>query len=94
MKARDLRVGRLAIVFAAAVLLANALAGDRGLTATMRARHERVALAAEIASLRAENATLRARAQALKNDAAAIEAVARRELGLLRRDEKVVVIGR
>jgi cell division protein FtsB len=94
MNQRDPRVGRFLIAFAAAILLANALAGERGLTATVRARNDRVVLAAEIESLRAENARLRARAQALKSDPAAIEAIARRELGLLKRDEKVVVIGR
>ena len=78
--------------FAFAILLANALAGDRGLTATMRARNDRIVLAEQIASLRAENARLRARAQALKDDPATIEAVARRDLGLLRRDEIVVVV--
>ena len=92
MKPRTLGTGRLMLAFAAAILLADALAGDRGLTATMRARNDRAALTAAIASLRAENAALRARAQALKTDPAAIEAVARRELGLLRRDEKVVVV--
>jgi cell division protein FtsB len=92
MKGRDPRVVRVLIAFAAAILLANALAGDRGLTATVRARNERLALGAEIESLRAENARLRAHAQALKSDPATIEAVARRELGLLRRDEKVVVV--
>ncbi|PYR94535.1 MAG: hypothetical protein DMF84_05110 [Acidobacteria bacterium] len=91
MKQRDMRGGRLLIIFAAAILLGNALAGDRGLTATVRARHDRAALTAEIDSLRAGNARLRARAQALKNDPATIEAVARREFGLLRRDEKVVI---
>jgi cell division protein FtsB len=94
IKPRDPRTGRLLIAFAAAVLLANALAGDRGLTATLRARRDRAALAAEIESLRAENATLRSHARALTTDRATIEAVARRELGLLRRDEKVVVIVR
>jgi cell division protein FtsB len=94
MNRPDSRTGRLLLAFAAAVLLADALAGDRGLTATLRARSERVALTAEIESLRAENANLRARAHALKNDRAAIEAVARQELGLLRRDEKVIVFAR
>jgi cell division protein FtsB len=94
MTRRHPRTGRLLLAFAAAILVANALAGDRGLTATARARNDRRALTAEIDSLRAENARLRALAQALKNDPATIEAVARRELGLLRRDEKVVVIGR
>jgi cell division protein FtsB len=86
------RGNRLLLAFAATILLADALAGDRGLTATVRARNDRRALSAAIASLRAENAALRARAQALKNDPATIEAVARQELGLLRRDEKVVVL--
>lgn len=86
------RSNRVLLAFAAAILLADALAGDRGLTATVRARHDRRALSAAIASLRAENAMLRARAQALKNDPATIEAVARQELGLLRRDEKVVLL--
>ena len=94
MTRRHPRTGRLLLAFAAAILVANALAGDRGLTATVRARHDRRALTAEIDSLRAENARLRARVQALRNDPAAIEAIARQELGLLRRDEKVVVIGR
>ena len=91
---RDPRSVRPLFALAAAILLANALAGDRGLTAAMRARNDRRALTAQIESLRAENARLRARAQALKNDPAAIEAVARQELGLLRRDEKVVIIAR
>jgi cell division protein FtsB len=92
IKARHPGIARLLTAFAFAILLANALAGDRGLTATLRARNDRIVLAEQIASLRAENARLRARAQALKDDPATIEAVARRDLGLLRRDEIVVVV--
>lgn len=88
------RAFRLAVAFAASVLLVNALIGERGLTFSMRARRDRAALTKEIASLRAENARLRARVQALTSDPAAIEAIARRDLGLLRRDEKVIVLSR
>lgn len=91
---RDPRVVRLAILFAASALLANALIGERGLTATIRARQDRVTLTRDIAGLRAENARLRARVQALTSDPSAIEAVARRDLGLLKRDEKVIVLAR
>jgi cell division protein FtsB len=92
IKASNPRVSRLLMAFAFAILLANALAGDRGLTATLRARKDRVVLAEQIQTLRAENARLRARALALKDDPATIEGVARRNLGLLRRDEIVVVV--
>ena len=91
---RDPRSGRRWVAFAATLLLANALAGERGLIATIRARHERAALSTAIVALREENARLRARAQALRSDPAAIEAVARRDLGLLKRDEKVVILAR
>ena len=90
----DPRVLRFAVLFAASVLLANALIGERGLTATVHARQDRAALTRDIASLRAENARLRARVQALTSDPAAIEAIARRDLGLLKRDEKVIVLAR
>jgi cell division protein FtsB len=92
MNRQNVRIHRLVLGFALAILLADGLAGDRGLIATVRARKERRTLTAEIASLRTENANLRRRAQALKNDPATIEAVARQELGLLRRDEKIVIV--
>ena len=91
---RDPCVIRFAVLFAASVLLANALIGERGLTATIRARQDRTTLTEDIALLRAENARLRARVQALTSNPAAIEAIARGDLGLLKRDEKVIVLAR
>jgi cell division protein FtsB len=89
---RNGRLIQLLFVFLAVVGVANTLVGDRGLLAMMRARHEYDQLAATLARQRAENARLREQVRRLKEDPAAIEEIARRELGLIRPDEKVFII--
>ena len=74
------------------VLLANALVGERGLIATRRARQDAAALTADIDRLKAENAALRDEARRLTDDPAAIERAARRDLGMIRPGEIVVLI--
>jgi cell division protein FtsB len=81
---------RLLVAFAASALLATSIAGDNGLLALGHAREREAALAREIADLRDANDRLRRTADALKTDPRAIELIARGELGLARRDEKVV----
>lgn len=83
---------RLLLVFVASVILVDALVGDRGLVATMRARQQYDELAATIARERAENARLRDEARRLKEDPSAIEEIARRELGLIKPGEKVFIV--
>jgi cell division protein FtsB len=58
----------------------------------LRARRQHDELAAVIAAQRTENARLREEVRRLTEDPAAIEEVARRELGLIRRGEKVFII--
>jgi len=79
-------------VFLASVILVDALVGDRGLLATMRARREYDELAATIARERVENAQLRDEARRLREDPSAIEEIARRELGLIKPGEKVFIV--
>jgi cell division protein FtsB len=74
------------------VLVVNALVGDQGLVATMRARKQYNQLAADLARLRNENAGLREEARRLREDPAAIEEIARRELGLMSPGEKLFII--
>ena len=81
-----------ALAFAASAIVANALIGERGLLEIVRAREEPRALAQNVAALRVENATLRVEAQRLRSDPATIESIARRQLGLARPDERVVVL--
>jgi len=86
------RVGRLLALFAAIVLIVDGLVGDRGFLAMLRARRQYDELSAALAHQRAENARLRDEAERLRNVPAAIEELARRELGLIRPGEKVFII--
>lgn len=72
--------------------MVDGLVGDRGLLAMLRARHQYDELSATITRLRAENARLRDEARRLSEDPNAIEEIARRELGLIKRGEKVFIV--
>jgi len=86
------RALRFLLLFAAVVLLIDALFGDRGLVETMRARREAGELERGIAGLKAENAALREEARRLREDREAIEEVARRDLGLIKPGELLFII--
>jgi cell division protein FtsB len=79
-------------LFVVCVLVVDALVGDQGLVATMRARKQYDRLAADIARLRSENAGLRETARRLREDPAAIEEIARRELGLMSPGETLFIV--
>ncbi len=82
----------LFLLFIASVIVVDSLVGDRGLLAMLRARQEYDALSASIARQRAENARLREMARRLREDPAAIEEIARRELGLIKPGERVFIL--
>jgi cell division protein FtsB len=86
------RLLRCGLAFVTAVLLVDALVGERGLIETLRARREYQELAAVLASLRQENADLREEARLLREDPRAVEDIARRELGLIRQGEILFII--
>jgi cell division protein FtsB len=85
-------LARLLVSLLTAILIANALVGDRGLSATLRARREHRALEAAIAALRAANERLQLETRRLRHDPAAIEDLARRELGLVRPGERLFIV--
>ena len=80
------------LVFLSCVLLLDGLLGDHGLASTIRARQELRLASDNLARLRQENAALRDEAHRLREDPATLEAVARRELGLIRPGEILVVL--
>lgn len=80
------------LVFVGCVLLAVALVGEKGLMAMLRARADYQALQQSLAAIEAENEQLREEARRLSEDPAAIEDLARRELGLIRPGEKLFII--
>jgi cell division protein FtsB len=81
-----------AAVFAACVLLANGLFGERGLMDRIRARRVSVVAMRDLDRLKRDNAALREHARLLRDDPATIESVAREELGLARPGEILVTI--
>ncbi len=80
------------LVFVAVALIVDALVGERGLLASRRADRQFDALAATNARQRVENERLRDERRRLEEHPAAIEEVARRELGLIRPGEKLFII--
>jgi cell division protein FtsB len=90
--ARNRRIVHWLLIFIASLIIVDGLVGDRGLLAILRARHEYDELATSIARQRLENARLREEARRLKDDPAAIEEAARRELGLIRSGERLFII--
>jgi cell division protein FtsB len=90
--ARTRRIVHALLIFVACVIVVDALVGERGLLAIMRARHEYDELTTSIAQQRAENARLRETVRRLREDPAAIEEIARRELGLIKPGERVFIV--
>jgi cell division protein FtsB len=86
------RIVRYLIVAVGCVLIIDALVGDRGLLAIVKARQQYRSLESSLVRSRAENAQLREQARQLREDPQAIEDIARRELGLIRPGEKLFII--
>ena len=89
---KNRRTLRLLLSFVTCILLADAVVGERGLLETIRARRRSTELAASIAERSQENARLREQARRLREDPREIEAIARRELGLIRPGEVLFII--
>ena len=86
------RIVRYLVVAVCGVLLIDALVGDRGLLAMLKARQQYRSLETALAQSRADNAQMREQARQLREDPDAIEDIARRELGLIRPGEKLFII--
>jgi cell division protein FtsB len=89
---RRRRAVQFALLFIGCVLVVDALVGDTGLFAMLRAREQYRELEAALASARSANAVLREDARRYREDPEMIEEVARRELGMIRDGEKVFII--
>ncbi len=86
------RIVRYLIVAVGCVLIIDALVGDRGFLAMLKARQQYRSLETSLVGSREENAQLREQARQLREDPQAIEDIARRELGLIRPGEKLFII--
>jgi cell division protein FtsB len=86
------RVVRYLVLAVGCVLIVDALVGDRGFLAMLKARKQYQTLETALARSKTENAQLREQARQLREDPEAIEEIARRELGLIRPGEKLFIV--
>ena len=86
------RLLNLVLGFAAVVLLVDALVGEKGFMDRLRAGREYEQHAAKLNAMRRENAGLRSQIIRLDTDPSAIEEIARREMGLMKRGELLFII--
>ena len=89
---RGRRLLRHILVFITAVIVIDAIAGEKGLLALLQARREYSALERSLDRARTENAELRDMARRLREDPSAIEEQARRELGLIKPGEMLFIV--
>jgi len=86
------RTVHLLLIFVTIVLVVDALVGEKGLIEALKARQHYRDVEASLVALRRDNARLREEIRRLNDDPATIEAIARKELGLIRPGEMVFVI--
>jgi cell division protein FtsB len=80
------------IVFLGSVLVVDALVGDKGVLQMLKKRQELRLLDQDVEAARARNAQMRAEIDRLKTDPAAMEELARKDLGLIKPGEKLFII--
>lgn len=91
-RGRGRRALQYLLIFVTGVLVVDAIVGEKGLIAMLKARQDYQALERSLAQARSENARLREDARRLREDPAAIEEIARRELGLIKPGELLFIV--
>ena len=86
------RAGRYVLLLVTILLVANAVIGERGLVALMRANQAHAGLQQVIDNLRDENSRLHRYVEALTDEPRFIAELARRELGMVRPGERLFII--
>jgi cell division protein FtsB len=89
---RGRRLVRYVLGFVTVVLVIDAVVGEKGLLALLKARRDFSAVQHALGQARVENAQLREDARRLREDPTAIEEIARRELGLIKPGEMLFIV--
>jgi cell division protein FtsB len=92
MARKGRRLARYVLGFVTVVLVIDAIVGEKGLLALLKARRDFQAVEQSLQRARQENDQLREEARRLREEPAAIEELARRELGLIKPGEKLFII--
>lgn len=92
LRLRRRRLISYALFGASFVLMVNALVGEHGYLATLRAEREYRDLVQDLNARRVENQELLDRIHRLETDPEALEEAAREELGLIKPDENLFIL--
>jgi cell division protein FtsB len=92
IRERRRRLVNYGLIGLAVALLVDAMVGENGYLAGVRAGRARTALAVEVSHLKSDNDDLRDQARRLQGDPDAVEEAARREMGLIRPGETLVIV--
>ena len=75
-----------------AMLMVNALIGEKGYLPNLQAQRESKAASNALVQIEAENAALEAKIKRLRQDPQALEDFAREKLGLVKPDETLIIL--
>jgi cell division protein FtsB len=89
---RGSRVVRIGLILVTAVVLVDAVVGDKGVFALVRQRENHRQVTAELAAQRQDNQRMVDQARRYREDSATIEDLARRDLGMIKPGEKLFII--
>ena len=89
---RGRRLARYVLGLVTVILVIDAVVGEKGLMALLKARRDFAAVERALDRARDDNTALREQARRLREDPTAIEEMARRELGLIKPGEKLFII--
>ena len=86
------RAVQYVLVFLGSVLVIDALVGDKGVLQMLKKRQELRVLDQAVAAARTQNAQMRAEIDRINHDPAALEEIARKDLGLIKPGERLFII--
>lgn len=89
---RGRRLFRAGLIVVTIVVLIDAIVGEKGLVALMRANDDKAAVVHELETVRLDNQRALEQARRYREDPATLEELARRDLGLIRPGEKLFII--
>ncbi len=89
---RGRRLFRAGLIVVTIVVLIDAIVGEKGLVALMRANEDKAAIVHQLGTSRLNNQRSVEQARRYREDPATLEELARRDLGLIKPGEKLFII--
>jgi cell division protein FtsB len=91
-RSRTRRIVHLLLLMVAIVVFVDAVVGEGGVVVRQRRRKEYNQLVSDLERLKSANELMREQNRRLRDDPAALEEAARRDLGLMKRGETMFIV--